>query len=229
MILTDFLKALAQMGDRRFRAVLFKGIGLTIAFFVALCVGTVSLIRWLVPASVSLPFVGPDALSVSLLSWGGVGLMILLSVLLMIPTASAITSFFLDEVADAVEERHHPHLRPAQPPGMMDVIRDTIGFMGLILLVNLAAWMVLPFFTIAAPFLFYILNGFLLGREYFTLAAMRREGRAGAIAMRKRHRFEIWTAGTLMAIPLTVPVLNLIIPILGAAVFTHMYHRFARR
>ena len=84
----------------------------------------------------------------------------------------------------------------------------------------------LPFFAIP---IFYALNGFLLGREYFTIAATRREGRQGAKIMRQKHQSEIWFAGVLMAIPLTIPLMNLFIPILGAATFTHLYHRLAAK
>ncbi|HSF62967.1 MAG TPA: EI24 domain-containing protein, partial [Paracoccaceae bacterium] len=71
-------------------------------------------------------------------------------------------------------------------------------------------------------------NGFLLGREYFTLAAMRRLGRQGARDLRRKHPWRIWIAGTLMAAPLSVPVVNLVIPVLGAATFTHLFHRLNR-
>jgi len=36
---------------------------------------------------------------------------------------------------------------------------------------------------------------------------------------------QIWIAGTLMAAPLSIPLVNLLIPLLGAATFTHMFHR----
>ena len=71
------------------------------------------------------------------------------------------------------------------------------------------------------------MNGFLLGREYFTLAAMRRIGRESARKLRAKHTPAIWLAGTLMAIPLSVPLVNLVIPILGAATFTHIYHKLS--
>ena len=79
-----------------------------------------------------------------------------------------------------------------------------------------------------ALFIFWGLNGFLLGREYFTLAAMRRVGRAQAKVLRKRYAWRIWAAGILMAMPLSIPLLNLVIPILGAATFTHLYHRLTQ-
>ncbi|MCB1374114.1 MAG: EI24 domain-containing protein, partial [Rhodobacteraceae bacterium] len=78
-----------------------------------------------------------------------------------------------------------------------------------------------------APFVFWLVNGFLLGREYFQLVAMRRLGPEGAARLRRANAGRIWLAGTAMAVPLSVPVLNLLVPILGVAVFTHQLHRMA--
>ena len=66
-----------------------------------------------------------------------------------------------------------------------------------------------------APLVFWLVNGFLLGREYFQLVAMRRLGPDGAAALRRRHFWRIWLAGTPMAVPLSVPVVNLLVPIAG--------------
>jgi CysZ protein len=85
----------------------------------------------------------------------------------------------------------------------------------------------MSYFSFAAPLIFWTLNDFLFGRGYFTLAAMRRVGRSQAKVMRKQHRSTIWVAEILMAIPLSIPFLNLTIPILGAATFTHLYHRIS--
>jgi uncharacterized protein involved in cysteine biosynthesis len=56
---------------------------------------------------------------------------------------------------------------------------------------------------------------------------MRRLGRAGARDLRRRHRATVWLAGALMAAPLSMPLVNLVIPVLGAATFTHLFHRLA--
>jgi uncharacterized protein involved in cysteine biosynthesis len=94
---------------------------------------------------------------------------------------------------------------------------------------NLLALAVYLFAGPLAPVVFWVVNGYLLGREYFTMVAMRRVGRAGARALRRRHAGEIWLAGTLMAAPLSVPLVNLLIPVLGAATFTHLFHRLQAR
>ena len=57
---------------------------------------------------------------------------------------------------------------------------------------------------------------------------MRRIGRQKAKSLRRKNLMTVWTAGILMALPLTVPIVNLLIPILGAATFTHVYHRIER-
>ena len=106
-------------------------------------------------------------------------------------------------------------------------MRETFGFLALLIGANLAALLVYVALPFSIPFLFYGMNGFLLGREYFQLAAMRRIGREGARALRRRHLPQIWLAGCLMAVPLSIPLVNLLIPILGAATFTHLYHRLA--
>jgi uncharacterized protein involved in cysteine biosynthesis len=80
----------------------------------------------------------------------------------------------------------------------------------------------------AAPLVFWAVNGFLLGREYFQLVALRRLRPEAAAELRRRHAGRIWLAGTAMAVPLSVPVVNLLVPILGVAVFTHQVHRMTR-
>ncbi|GAA6163962.1 EI24 domain-containing protein [Pelagimonas sp. KU-00592-HH] len=229
VILSSFSSALGQVGDTRFRRVLFKGLGLTIA----LLVGATFLLQWflgyLVGDTVTLPFFGEVGWIDDALGWSVLLVAPIASVFLMVPVASAFTSMFLDEVADAVEDRHYGHLPPAKAIAMSEAVKDTLSFLGVLIAANLVALVLYLFLSPLAPFIFWGLNGFLLGREYFQLAAMRRLGREGAKQLRRRHMATIWIAGTLMAIPLTVPLLNLIIPILGAATFTHLFHRLEQR
>lgn len=228
MILTSFFAALSQMGDPRFRSVLLRGVGLTLVLLFAIGALFVWGVGLFVGDVVTLPWVGEIGWIDNVLSWAMVPLMMVLSVFLMVPVASAITSLFLDEVAQAVEDRHYPALGPAQPVSFADGMRDSFGFMGILIGANLVALLLYVLFAPLAPFIFWGLNGFLLGREYFTLAAMRRVGREGAATLRKKHRFTIWAAGILMAVPLSFPLVNLLIPVLGAATFTHIFHRVSR-
>ncbi|MAM63902.1 EI24 domain-containing protein [Maritimibacter sp. UBA3975] len=229
MIFDDFFKALGQLGDRRFRKVLLLGLGLTIALLAAITVALVFIAGLFLPEVVTLPFVGEVAWLDSVASWAVVGLMVLLSPFLMTPVSIAFMGIFLDEVAEAVEERHYPHLAPADDVTILDGLRDAASLIVITILLGILAFGLSFFIGPLAPVLFWVVNGYLLGREYFQLAAMRREGRAGANQLRRRYNGQVWIAGILMAIPLTIPILNLLIPVVGAATFTHLYHRVTGR
>ncbi|MEX5727547.1 CysZ protein [Rhodovulum iodosum] len=227
MIFGAFLKTLGQVGDRRFLRVLLLGLGLTVALLFGIYALIFGVIGWVVPDSFSLPWLGEVHWVDELLSGASLVLMLVLSVFLMVPVAAAFMGIFLDDVAEAVEARHYPDLPPAESPPFLDQIGDSLSFLGVLVAVNLVALVLYFLVGPLAPLLFWAVNGFLLGREYFQMAAMRRIGRKAASALRKRHRGTIFAAGLLMAVPLSLPLVNLVIPILGAAVFTHLYHRLA--
>lgn len=225
MIFSDFTRALGQIGDPRFRRVLLLGVGLALALLVGVYAGMLFLIEWLAPASIDIPLVGPVGGLDTLLSIGSALLMVGLSIFLMVPVAALFSGLFLEDVAQAVEDRHYPTLPPVPRLKLSDSLIDAVNFFGLLVMANVLALLLYPFAGPLVPVVFWAVNGFLLGREYFTLVAMRRLGRKGAKALRARHNGAIWLAGTLMAAPLSFPLVNLFIPVLGVATFTHMFHR----
>lgn len=227
MIFSDFLKALGQIGDGRFMKVLLTGVGLTLALLFAFTVFFAWTVGLVVPESFSLPWIGDITWIDNVLSWAVVPVMIGASVFLMVPVASAFTGLFLDRVVDAVEAEHYPGLPAVTPVPFADSMAETGKFMGLLVVANMVALVLCLILPLFAPLIFWGVNGLLLGREYATLVAQRRMGIEGARGFRKKHWMKIWFAGTLMAIPLTVPVVNLFIPILGVATFAHVYHRLA--
>ncbi len=229
MIFSSFGDAIGQMTDPRFRGVLLRGIGLTVLLLVALYALVFFGVSWLLPDTFTLPVIGEVAFVDTLLSWGSLVLMVVLSVFLMVPVASAFTGIFLDDVADAVEARHYPSLGKAPTVPIGETIRESLGFLAVIIGANLLALIAYLILAPLAPFIFYALNGFLLSREYFRMIAVRRLGRQGAKTAFKRNLGTVWLAGALMAVPLTVPLLNLLVPIVGAATFTHLFHRLEGR
>lgn len=227
MIFAAFFQALGQLGDRRFRRVVLLGVLLALALLFAVYILFLQLVWWLSPDQIDLPFIGPVTGMDTILGWASVLFMIALSIFLMIPVASAFTGLFLEDVADAVEDRHYPHLPPATPLSLAAGLRQSVNFLGVVIAVNVLALFIYPFFGPAIPLAFWAVNGFLLGREYFSTVALRRLPPSEVKAMRRRNGWTLWAAGTLMAVPLSVPILNLVIPVLGVATFTHLYHRLA--
>lgn len=224
MILSAFLKALSQIADRRFRSVLGLGAALTLGLLVALWVVTIQAVRWVTPDTLTLPWLGEMKWLDTAASAGSLLVLLLASVVLMAPVASAFTGLFLDRIAAAVEARHYPALPPLRGQGISEQVTGSLSFFGLIVAANLIALVIWPFTGPLAPLLFWALNGFLLGREYFTLVAQRHLPPEQASRLYRANRVTVWAAGTLMAAPLSIPLVNLLIPVLGAATFTHIFH-----
>jgi uncharacterized protein involved in cysteine biosynthesis len=229
LIFSSFFKAIGQIGDRRFRRVMGLGVLLALALLAAVYAGFLALIDSFAPGSIEIPFIGPITGVEALLGWGSLFLMLGLSVFLMVPVASAFSGLFIEDIADAVEDRHYPGLPPVTPVRLGDSLVDSLNFLGLVIAANVLALVLYIFAGPFIPVVFWAVNGWLLGREYFTLVATRRLGREGAKALRAQNSGRIWLAGILMAAPLSVPLVNLVIPVLGVATFTHLFHRMAAR
>jgi uncharacterized protein involved in cysteine biosynthesis len=227
-LVVDFFRALAQLSDPRFLRVLWRAVALTVLTLGLFAWAVVAGLGWFVPDVVTLPWIGPVGFVDSIVSWTAIAITLVLSVVLMVPVAAIVVGFFLEEISVAVEARHYPALPPATPIALSVQMAESFRFLGLVVLANLVALVVYLAVPQFAPFVFWVVNGYLLGREYFQLVAMRRLGAAGAADLRRRYGLRIWIAGVLMAVPLSVPVLNLIVPVIGVAVFTHQYHRLAR-
>ena len=229
MILGDFARALGQLGDPRFMRVLGLAVAVTLALLIAVTAAVLGAVGWLVPQTVTLPWIGPVGGVAVAASWAFGLAMLGLSVVLMVPVASACTGLFLEQVVDAVEDRHYPWLPAVTPLPFWDMLVDSVNFAGVVIAVNLLALVVYVVSGPFAPLVFWGVNGFLLGREYFTLVAQRRLGRDRARALRRRHAGTVWAAGVLMAMPLSLPLVNLLVPVLGVATFAHLVQRLTAR
>ncbi len=224
-MISDALKAIGQIGDPPFLRVLGLGVGLTIALLFAFTVAFAWTVGLIVPDAFTIPWLGEITWIDNALSFAVVPLMMVLSVFLMVPVASAFTGLFLDQVVDAVEAKHYPSAPAVSPLSLSENLTESLRFLGVLIVANLVA--LILYITPLAPFVFWGLNGFLLGREYATLVAQRRLGNAGARDFRGANRWQIWGLGILMAVPLTVPIVNLLVPVIGVAAFTHLYHRLS--
>jgi len=226
-LITDFLRAAGQLFDPRFAGVLVRSLALTLGLLAALSLGAVWLVG-LLPESFDLPLIGEVATPFIAVRRLALGAMLVLSAFLMFPVAAIMVNLYHDRIVDAVEARHYPELAAARQMGLARVVGGAVGFALVVLGANLAAMI---FYLLSGPFaplVFWAVNGYLFGREYFELVALRRLEPADMRRLRRRHAMRIWLAGALLAVPLSIPILNLIVPVVGVAAMTHMFHRLWR-
>ncbi|MEM6971959.1 MAG: EI24 domain-containing protein [Pseudomonadota bacterium] len=220
----DARRAVAQILDRRFLGVLITAIGLTIGLL-AILAAILGLLAGLIPASVDLPLLGEVPTPVGLFQGLAVLGVLLGSAFLMIPVSAAFVTLFVDRIVVAVDLRHYPDRRGAARRRVLEQVGEAARTMVIIVLVNLLALILLLLTGPLAPFLFYALNGYILGRETFETVAAHYMSATEARVLRRRNRFTVWFGGILMAVPLTIPIMNLLIPVLGTAAFTHTVQR----
>jgi len=140
--------------------------------------------------------------------------------------AAELVYVFLDSIADAVEARHYPNLPKVRPASFWQYTRAGIR-LGIVMAVfNLLLLPVsfIPGVQVIYPFLYYAVNGALLGREYVEVIAPRRISFAETRKLRRRHRLKLFVSGVIIALLFTIPVFNLIAPVVATAFMVHVYH-----
>lgn len=138
-----------------------------------------------------------------------------------------ILGFFLDRVVAAVERRHYPELPPARRIGIGEALTSALRILALAFVVNLV---LLPVYFLPPInlFIYYGLNGYVVGREYFELVALRRLDGAAARAMWRWHRGRLVLAGVVIVFLLSLPLFNLVAPVVAAAFMLHVFEGVRR-
>lgn len=227
MVLRALILGWGDLLRPRILGVVALGVGLTLLLFVALQ----ALIFWaaghFAPDSLTLPWIGAVALAPAL-SWGSLLLFPLMSIFLMAPVAAGFSGLFAERVSEAVEEIHYPASK-GLPVDFWPGLWESLAVMGAVILVTLVTLLLTPMLGPLASLLFYGGNGWLLGREFFQMAARRHLHEPQATQLRRSLSVQATALGVLIALLLTVPVLNVVVPVLAAAGFTHLYHISASR
>ncbi|MES1973943.1 MAG: EI24 domain-containing protein [Pseudomonadota bacterium] len=221
-MLRAFFLSIGQLGDPKIVAVFLKSLAVTLALLVAigaaLWYGALRGARWFGGGSGTADLAGLAAV----LAW------LAIAWLLFRVIAIGVMQIFADDVVVAVERRHYPEaLAEARDVPLRRSIAMGLGSAGRVILVNLAVsplYLLLFITGIGVPMLFFLVNGWLLGQDLGDMVAARHIPRRsmrrwrGATAF---QRFALGLAGTALFL---VPILNLVAPVLGAAMATHLFH-----
>jgi uncharacterized protein involved in cysteine biosynthesis len=227
------IKALSQMLSPPLRSILWRSIGLALILITVLAIALQRLLNWLATAGEGWAeaMLGPNFHTpLDILTWiisiaAGLGV-VFGGIMLMPAISSLIAGLFVDDVADHVEREYYPAERPGSALPFALAMREGLKAAGLTILVYLVA---LPFvFLAGAGFLiFFVATAWLLGREYFELAAMRFRPPAEAKAMRRDNAATVFIAGLVIAAFVSIPIVNLATPLFGMAFMVHMHKRMS--
>jgi uncharacterized protein involved in cysteine biosynthesis len=216
-----------------FRMVLLKAIGLALILIVIIGIGLQHLLSWLVDAGEGYAetAIGPGAhtplsLLTYILSLVTGASIILGSVFLMPAVTALVASFFVDDIALEVERSRYPDEPPGKPLPLWRAAIEGIKTALLAVAIYLVA---LPFLLLAGfgALIFFFCTAYILGREYFELAAMRYRPVADARALRKQHSSTVFVAGLFIAAFVSIPIVNLATPLFGMAFMVHMHKRLS--
>lgn len=232
-MLNAALKALSQVLSPPMRSILWRSVGLALVMIVVAAVALQRGLSWLAGSGElwAETMVGSDYHTlINVLAWivsiaAGLGIVVG-AVFLMPAITSLVASVFVDDVADIVERQHYP----AEKPGVaLPVGRALVEGSKTALLTVLVYLIALPFvFLAGAGFIvFFIATAWLLGREYFELAAMRFRTPEEAKILRKQNGATVFAAGLFIAAFVSIPIVNLATPLFGMAFMVHMHKRLS--
>jgi uncharacterized protein involved in cysteine biosynthesis len=216
-VIQAFELAIRQLGDPRLRAVIWQSLALSLVLQ-----GAIGALAWWALqryAHVDIGWVN------GLIHWLGGAAVVVLALILFPASFGIVVSIFMERIADIVESEHYPQLGPARGISVWTGLWTGIAFLVAVVVLNLV---MLPFYIVAifvaglGAVLFYAINGLLTGRMYYELVALRRRSPADVKAWRKANLWPLWLTGIAIVFLGTIPVLNLIVPVLGTCAMVHV-------
>ena len=212
-----FELAVRQLGDPKLRVVIWQSLLLSLVLQIAIGVGA----WWVLQSFATFQWNWVN----ETIRWLGGGAVVVLALMLFPASFGIVISIFLEKIADIVEAEHYPKLGPARGIPVWVGIRSGIVFLVTLVALNLV---LLPFYLVAlfiaglGAALFYGANGWLTGREYYEQVALRRRDPADVVAWRKANGGVLWLTGIVIVFLGTIPILNLLVPVLGVAAMVHV-------
>jgi len=230
-MINSFSLALIQLFDKSLRNIIWISLGGSLIIF---------LIIWLVIGYTILEtdilttdwlFGVFDSVFQKILGFFGGTLILVITWFLFPSVVTLVVAFLLENVAKAVEKKHYPHLSKPRSQSLSEILLITLKFTILSVIINVLAapiYISLLFFGPLNLLIFYMLNGYLLGREYFELTIHRRANPSQAKEIYKKFRGKIILAGGVISFFMTIPLVNMIAPIIATAAMVHLIQKASK-
>jgi uncharacterized protein involved in cysteine biosynthesis len=155
----------------------------------------------------------------------GITLIIVGAWLLFPPLSYLIVSLFLEDLALVIELKHYPDLPAPRNQSKWELLIVTSKFVTFSLILNILAFPVYAILFFLGPFnlvIYYVLNGYLIGREFFEIVAHRRLVPIQAKMLRQRFKWHLFSVGVIIVFLMTIPIVNFVAPVIAVAVMVYL-------
>ncbi len=228
-MLAELPRVLAQLPDRRLVAVFLKSIVLTLLILAGVWYGFDS---WLSGSSAPPLPAWLQRFWADAADWAALPIVVIGGWFLFPGIATGVMGLFLDDVVDAVEDRHYPRAMSHRRVPMAEAGLLALASALRVVLWNLAlapVYVLLLFTAVGPLLLFTAVNGWLMGRDLLEMVAVRHMPRAEASALIASNRALRLRLGLTAAPLFLVPILNLFAPIIAAALAAHAFQIVGKR
>ena len=223
-MLSTFFRSAREIFQKPLRSVVFKAIFASMVILVVvLAVLVFGLLNLEIPLLDQLPWPISWLVETSL-EFLAISFFIFLGSILFPWVLSLVIAFFLDEIVTVVRESNYNN-KFSETTGNSLAIIYAVKFGVLTSLINLVClpiYLILLFFPIMSLVFFYLVNGLLLGREYYGLVTIGYVASKERRAVFKENRLQVYLAGLFIAFMMTIPFINLIAPVLGSVMMVHL-------
>ncbi len=213
MLVSSFIKSLHNLLSASFVKVLIY------SFVISACILSVFLFSsfYFIQQAISLS----SGWLAQLLNWvaaAGAGLSAWFLFPVFIPL---IAGFFSEKIANDIEKKDYGIISIGQISVFQD-LNQNIRFTAKALILNILC---LPLYITGFlfPLVYYPLNAWLLGRQFFEMTTARHIGYDAAFVIRKNNKISIWILGGILLFMSNLPIIQLIVPFFGVAIMVHYY------
>lgn len=140
-----------------------------------------------------------------------------------------VSSFFQERIIGLVEDKHYPNLPAPMGQRMRDEWILQLKFLAKVIGVNVIftpLYLVLMFTGFGAVLLSALVNGYLIGVEYYSMVGLRRLSVRQHEESVRQNRVTVHFTGVLIYALMLMPFINLLMPVFACMIMTHLFHRY---
>lgn len=212
-------RAFSSLGDSHFWKILVISACINVFILVSLFYGI-----WVVTGATEI-LSGGAAFYDSILDWILRFLAVVFAVISFPLILTIIISFFQESIVKKTIGIYYPDQLPVKEQNNVTIFFRDIRFLLIALLLNCLA-LVVSWIPLVNIVVYMGLNGFLLGREYFYIVSNLLFSDHDIVAFKEKNSAKLIFAGIIVFFLLTLPIINLIVPLISVVFMVHIIEKY---